>query len=464
MSYNLKKQIVGWILAIGTGVAIGLWLPIDPAARQCFGIVLAGIVCMIFHLLPNYIVGLWIIIFPVILGLTPSEIALKATTQWSWWIFLTGFIIGIAFDKTGLGERFGLYFCVTLVKGWFSVIGAIFLMNVFFNVLAPFSGAAAIAIGISIFLPIADDMGFKPGSKGFNGIALACVTSNLLAGELVLTGWTLNPLAVNLFAPAMEINFFSWIRYFTLPAALFLLISYIAIVLLFKPEAVILYDPKIAMERLKSTPRISWNEKRTLILTFLILLSFITQPLHRLEAGWLAVGISLMFFIPTLGVLDEKDFTTRLPWSFVIFLLGIFSIGYQLSYHNVHKLLAEVTMPVGIETWSPVVAAVFISGVMTLMHFLVGSMVPLLASFIPTLTSYAMDHNMSLIMIFGAVLFSAKRWVFPFQEAFVLMTRGLTGGLLENRAVIQLGIVLTLLVTAIVIPASTFYWHLIAAP
>jgi len=458
------KHAGGWTLAMATGIGVWCFLPLEPAARHCFAIILVGIVCFIFDLLPNYIVGIWITILPVILGITPADVALKATTQWAWWIILIGFMIGIAFNKTGLGNRFGLYFGATIVKGWFTVILSIFLMNIFFNILAPFSGAAAIAIGISIFMPIAHDMGFKPGDNGFNGIALACVTSNLLAGELVLTGWPINPLAVTLFSPYFQLDFMGWIKYITVPASVLVIVGYLAVALVFKPRQPVFYDSKSAKKQLQALPRISIAEVKTLFITLLILLAFITQPLHGLEAGWLALGFAFLFFVPIIGVLDSKEFSTQLPWHFFMFLLGLFSIGYQLNYHNIHIWLAQSTMANGIETWHPILANVYISGLMTLMHFVVGSMVPLLASFIPTLASYASDYDMPLIMTFGAVLFSSKRWIFPFQEAFVLMTQGLTGGKLETRAIIKLGAVLTILIILVVIPISTLYWKLIGAP
>ncbi len=458
------KTMIGWILVGAAGWGVSAMLPLEPAARQCFAIVLAGIGCLIFGLLPSHVVGMWIVTLPVILNLTPPEISLKAATQWSWWIFLTGFFIGMAFNKTGLGKRLGLYFGAYLVKGWYSAILAIFLMNVFFNIAAPFSGAAAIAIGISIFIPMAGDMGYAPGSRGFNGMALACVTSNLIAGELVLTGWILNPFAVSLFAPVLELDFFSWIQYITLPAAFFLLAAYVAISFAFRPEKTLSSGSGKAREQLQALAQISSDEWRALVLTLMILFIFITQPLHGLEAGWLAVGASFLFFVPGCGVLDIQDLSRDLPWHFMIFLLGIFSIGYQLTHHDIHLWLAGITLPRGVETWPPVPANVFIALIMTLMHFLVGSMVPLLASFVPTLTAYADAHGMSVVMIFGTVLFAAKRWVFPFQEAFVLMTRGLTGGLLGDRAVIFMGIILSLLVIFVVIPVSTMYWHLIGAP
>lgn len=457
-------MIFGWTLAVLTGISAAFYLPLEPAAGYCFAIILVGIVCFVFDLLPNYVVGMWITIVPVIFGITPAPVALKATTQSAWWIILIGFIIGAAFNQTGLGKRFGLYFGATLVKGWFTVILSIFLMNICFNILAPFSGAAAIAIGISIFMPIARDMGFKPGDNGFNGIALACVTSNLLAGELVLTGWPLNPLAVSLFSPYFQLDFVGWIKYITVPAAVLVFVGYFAVALTFKPRNPVNYDSTSAKQKLRDLPGMSSGEIKTLLITLLILLAFITQPLHGLQAGWLALAIAFLFFVPGVGVLDSKAFSTQLPWHFFIFLLGVFSIGYQLNYHHIQIWLAQATLASGIETWPSIAANGYISCLMVLMHLLVGSMVPLLASFIPTLSAYASENGMPLTMTFGAVLFASKRWIFPFQEAFVLMTQGLTHGKLETRAVIKLGIVMTFLIILIVIPIATLYWELTGAP
>jgi di/tricarboxylate transporter len=459
------KKELGLLLGVVVAILVAIFLPMpDSHARYTFAIIIWGVICLIFGSLPDYVISLMIIFIPIVLRISPPEVALKATVQFVWWMFIVGFIIGVAFNKSGLAKRISLYCAATMIKGWYSALLAIFMMNVVLNVIAPFTTIAGIAITVSIATALARGFGYEPGTKVFNGLAIAAVASNLAAGELIYTGWLLNPLLVNLLARYFPLDFYSWFKYITPPAALWLVISYAVVAILFKPDNVIAVDRAALKARFKEVGKWTSGEMKTLTLTLLILVFFIAQPfLHGLQPGWIAVLISVLFFAPYIGPLEPREFGA-LNWTFVFFILGMFSIGDQLVYHQVNVQLAAWVMPGNIQAWNLILASMCCAVILVLMHFAVATMIPLIACFVPAFCQFSVAHHMAIIPLFGVVLFSAKRWVLPFQEAMVVMAQGMTRDELSSSALIRVGIVMSIFLVVVQIPLSTLYWLAIKAP
>ncbi|MFZ7127668.1 MAG: SLC13 family permease [Desulfobacterales bacterium] len=460
---DLSRKHTGLVLGLAVALAAGFLLPLPHPARVGFAAILFWITCIIFGVFPNHLTGLGLILSPILLGSAPAEVALKSATSPLWWMLLMGFVIGAGFIKTGLGRRIAYFFASTFVSGWYSVILTIFVVNAVLNIIAPFSTVAQIAITYEIYTQMAHEFGFAPRSRGYNGILLAMVASSILAGELVLTGWSLNPLAVGLFRPIVDLDFISWLKYITPIALLFLIMAYASIVFLYKPRPKPVLMRSVVREKYLKLGPLSLQEKKVLLISISTLIVFPTQPLHGLDGGWLSLGVSLLLFFPGIGVLNEKDFAA-LNWPFMWFFLGVFSIGDQLVYHEVHTWLAEIAMPDNIHRWPGTQANVYTALILVALHLPVGTMAPLMACFLPAMGQYAAANGMPLVATFGVILFAAKRWVFPFQEAMVLMTMGMSNGRITAESTVKLGVVLTILYVTVLIPLSTGYWRLIGAP
>lgn len=454
------KLAVGWIVSIVVPIAIVLFLHLDVKPALCFGIILFGICCLIFDLLPNFVVGLGITFIPILINVTPANVALAPLTTWTWWSIIFGMIIGVAMKKTGLGRRIGISIAARLVKGWASFILVIFIVELLFNVIAPFANVATIAIGLSVFMPMAEELGFKPRSKGYTGIALAVVVSNTVTGALLLTGHAMNALAVALFAPYYQITFATWLQYITPIALIASVIAYLCIMIICRPKKESAsWDVAEFKSHATELPKFSSNEARVLTITLIIMLGFLVQSLFKLpfDAGWLSMSLVIFLFIPKIGMLTGEDIKS-IEWPFVLFMIGVFSIGGQLGFHGVSTALAAFAMPAGIENWNVVASDMYIFGVVVLLHFLCGTIAPLLSTLVPAFGAFGVANGMGLVALFSTILFCRTRFVFPFQDAMTLMAKGMTRNGMDDKEIIKVGVATTLLIFLIVIPIGSLYW------
>ena len=459
-----KKRSAGrvalyWLLSIVIPVAIVMFLGLDLKPALCFGIILLGICCLIFDLLPNYVIGLGIAFVPVLIGVTPADVALSPMLDWTWWSVIFGMIVGVAIGKTGLGRRIGVALASRMVKGWASLILVIFIFETIMNVIAPFANVASIAIGLSIFMPIARKLGYEERSKGYTGVGMAVVVSNTVTGTLLMTGHAMNALAVAMMAPYYDINFTNWLQYITPPALIASVIAYFSIVLICRPGKGEKYDVAKMREDAAALPKFSSNEGKVIGLMVVIILGFLAQAVLNLPytPGWLGMSLILLLFIPGLGMLNGEDLK-GINWPFVMFMIGVFSIGGQLGYHGVSTALADFAMPAGIENWPVVGSSMFIYAVIVILHFLCGTIAPLLSTLIPAFGAYGAAHGMAMVALFSTILFCRTRFVLPFQDAMTLMAKGITKNTLSDKEIIKIGIVTTVAIFIIVIPLGALYW------
>lgn len=416
---------------------------------------------MVFDLLPNYVIGLGIAFIPVLIGITPADVALSPLYNWTWWSVIFGMIVGAAISKTGLGRRIGIAMASRFVKGWASLILVIFVFDTIMNVIAPFANAASIAIGPSIFMPIAADLGYAPKSRAYTGIAMAVCAGNTVTGALLMTGHGMNALAVAMMMPYYEINFMNWLQYVTPPALIATIIIYFTIVLVCRPGKGTKYDMSKFHAEAAELPKFSADEGKVLGLMVIVIIGFLAQAFLNLPytPGWLGMVLILLLFVPGLGMLNGEDLK-NINWPFVMFMIGIFSIGSQLGFHGVSTALAEFAMPASIGSWPVSAACLFVYAVVVILHFMCGTIAPLLSTLVPALGAFGAAHEMNLVALFCAILFCRLRFVFPFQDAMTLMTKGITKNGLDDREVIKIGIVSTLTIGIIVIPIGSLWWSL----
>ncbi len=479
---------VKWAVAVIVPLVIVSVLGLSLVQALCFGIILFGIVCLVFSLLPDFVIGLGIVFIPTVLGIVPAEVTLAPLSTWTWWAIIFGFIVGAAISKSGLGLRISHALARRFVRGWTSFIAVIFLVETILVIIAPFANVATIVIGLSVFLPMAEELGYAPRSRAYTGAALTVVISNTVSGALLLTGHVMNALAVNLFASFMVITFQSWLVTITPIAAIATVLAFLTIIFACRPKTASAAAGQPAGtssqagarpatgssaapaapvapaaplgEAASQTPR-PWsaNETRVLALTILIIAGFLLQPALKLpfDAGWLAMALSILLFVPKIGMLTGENIK-GINWTFVLFMIGIFSIGGQLSFLGINTIIATFAMPAGIETWGVLPSDLYISSIVVLLHFLCGTIAPLLSTLIPALGAFAQAHGMLLLPLFCTILFCRTRYVFPYQDAMVLLSKGITRNGMLDPQITKVGVIFTLVVLLIVTPIGSLYW------
>ncbi|HHX93081.1 MAG TPA: SLC13 family permease [Clostridiales bacterium] len=248
----------------------------------------------------------------------------------------------------------------------------------------------------------------------------------------------------------LELSFASWTRYMTVPTMIASALTALLFIAVFRRE---LQGP-IEGPGAKATFSVGPEGKRALAVTAVVVLLWLTEPVHGIGAASVAaIGVAGMFAV---RVLKLKDFKVVSP-GLMLFLTAQFAIGRVLVASGIvgHIRIALTHMLPAPEH------ALFLPAlVLALMalHMVMGSVITALSFSIPMLI--AMTEGLYSPELIALLVLVSVAWHFLLPFHHVTLVIGFGSGFYENRHVLRFGAVLTLLVFASVFLLYIPWWKL----
>jgi di/tricarboxylate transporter len=190
---------------------------------------------------------------------------------------------------------------------------------------------------------------------------------------------------------------------------------------------------------------------------------WVTDFLHHIPAPMVGLGIGLLSIVPVLGVLDGKDVKS-------INFLPIFFVAAAVSLSNVlvqTKALDAVT-GVLFEWMKPHVTGTGPFSMMVLYwsafayHIFIGNEIAMLSTSIPILMNYAREQHMNPLALGMIWTFGAGPKIFIYESAVLVV--GYSYGYFNNRDMLKVGAVLSVVTAIILLLLVPLYWPLIGIP
>ena len=248
----------------------------------------------------------------------------------------------------------------------------------------------------------------------------------------------------------LELSFASWTRYMTVPTMIASALTALLFIAVFRRE---LQGP-IEGPGAKAAFSVGPEGKRALAVTAVVVLLWLTEPVHGIGAASVAaIGVAGMFAV---RVLKLKDFKVVSP-GLMLFLTAQFAIGRVLVASGIagHIRIALTHMLPAPEH------ALFLPAlVLALMalHMVMGSVITALSFSIPMLI--AMTEGLYAPELIALLVLVSVAWHFLLPFHHVTLVIGFGSGFYENRHVLRFGAVLTLLVFASVFLLYIPWWKL----
>ncbi len=248
----------------------------------------------------------------------------------------------------------------------------------------------------------------------------------------------------------LELSFASWTRYMTVPTMIASALTALLFIAVFRRE---LQGP-IEGPGAKAAFSVGPEGKRALAVTAVVVLLWLTEPVHGIGAASVAaIGVAGMFAV---RVLKLKDFKVVSP-GLMLFLTAQFAIGRVLVASGIagHIRIALTHMLPAPEH------ALFLPAlVLALMalHMVMGSVITALSFSIPMLI--AMTEGLYSPELIALLVLVSVAWHFLLPFHHVTLVIGFGSGFYENRHVLRFGAVLTLLVFASVFLLYIPWWKL----
>ena len=203
----------------------------------------------------------------------------------------------------------------------------------------------------------------------------------------------------------------------------------------------------------------SRDEVRAALLMSLAIGLWVTDFLHHIPAPMIGLGVGLLAVMPRVGVLDTEDLRK-------INYLPIFFMAAAVSLSNVladSKALDVVTAI--LFSWiQPFIGTSWMSALVLywaafLYHIVIGNEIAMLATSIPPLMTYAKQHAVDPLALGMIWTFGAGPKIFMYESAVLVV--GYSYGYFDNKDLLKIGALLSIVTALILLLLVPFYWPLI---
>lgn len=289
---------------------------------------------------PEYLPALLFFLVAVLARLAPPATVFSGFASTAFWLVFAGVVIGMAVNRTGLGQRLA-----QRLTGWFgSRYGAVIVGLVAVGTLLAFVMPAALGrvmLLMPIAMAIADRFGFAPGRNGRTGIALAVGIGCFVPAFGILTANVANLVL----AGAAEQQYGLRLTYGTYLLLHFPVLglgkaaAIAALILWFFPDRSTTPPPA------PTRPAMKRDERRLAIVLALALAFWATDFAHQVSPAWVGLAAAVLCLFPPLGIMPQKAFAD-MNWGPVLYIAGILGFAALVAAPGLGDALAAGMMAV----------------------------------------------------------------------------------------------------------------------
>lgn len=454
-----RKRCLG--LLAGVALAILIWnlpLKLSPDGQKCLALSLMAVVWWALKALDPGIAAVGLLVsFVVLLNpdtVKPSDIFGIWTTP-TIYLVIGGFLISDAIQRSGLGERIACYFIKLFVRSYRSVLISCYLLGILLSIMIPHPWPRSfLLMSVMAFVIRTSGLQKKYGAQ----IGLAIFAGSIPTSMILITGDSTLNAAVAGFADT-TMSWGQWALYMGLPGILASALTCTAQLLLFKGPDKFVLDRAVIEEKISGLGKITTKEISTILIMLLAIGMWMTDSLHGIHSGWIAIGAVVLLATPMVGTITKESWNS-VSISTLLFLTAALSIGAVGKVTGMNTWIAECLMPGSIPA-NPYIFALIACGICMVMHILLGSTLAVLGIASPAIITFGsavgIPPLVSAMLAYTAV---CLHWLLPFHHMNLLVGLGEQGGGYGEKEVLKLGLCQTFIVVFICM-VEVFWWSVI---
>ena len=414
---------------------------ISPEAHDLLAIIAAAVVFWIAAPIPIYFTGILISVVPWALGIIPINIAFSGFASNTFWFLFAAMGMAGCIGESGVARRIALWLMSKVEPTFNRIFLVIAIIMFVLGYILPLA-AARVALMLAILTPIIPLFGAPIKSNIGKAITLAVVMLGLASAWQILTGGAPGLILWGVLSDiGYEVSWLQWAAIMFIPTVLMFTIMYIAIKKLFPAEVDQAPGGKerVAQELAKLGP-MTPVEKRALVILGLIVLLWLTEPLHQLGTDVVGICGVFLFLIPGIGTTSFETFVKKLvPWPLMIFIGAILSLAAMAASTGIDSFIDNVIVaPIYsiagnnvlfvISTW--------------MLNTVTGSLVllmPTLPLFVAPITSSAITAGVNPII--GALVYLSCAPLMFFYYSVPFFPLAMTYGAIETKDWIKAGFI-----------------------
>jgi anion transporter len=244
------------------------------------------------------------------------------------WIIISGFILSEGMRTSGLARRIALWAVMALGGDPDRIFLSVGLANLAVAPIFPSTTAKAFLL-LPICAGLIEAFAVEKGRNRYGaGVMIMSMAANNICSTGFLTATVPNPISASYIREAanIDLGWFEWFK-MSFPVTLILLASsWLVCRRFFRPE---IRESSEALKRIEDLRGrlgpLSRAEASVALLFSISLLLWVTEGLHGLNSGLISLALSLLLFLPWMGVMKVGGFVGGVPWgSIALFAASMF--------------------------------------------------------------------------------------------------------------------------------------------
>lgn len=327
MSKQMKKTIFGILGGIVLMLLIAYLPPeTEMMSRQgwqylgCFGFLLT---CLISGALPDWVATLATMVMLLVFKLgkvADVTVEFSGTTVW---LCIGVFIMSVGINNSGFMKRLALWVLTKFPGTYRGQVTAMMLAGIITTPMIP-SSYAKTSIMAPLIGQVCEAVGAEPNSKAARGLWFANFMGTYILGIAFMSGSAFVALMIG-FMQGLAFTWGSWLKCTIVWYLVLIVLTYLYCTIICKPKEKLAGDVTFLKEQYKALGAVSKKEKQGIIIVAIAIILWITQKLHGVDAGFVAIAADVAFF--AAGLLTAPEANAKGQWTLVVFIGGILSIA-----------------------------------------------------------------------------------------------------------------------------------------
>ena len=422
---QISTRVHRWTGAvIGSAAGLSIWhapplAGLDANSMHMLALLAWAVVFWALDILPDYVVGLGLIIGWILFAVVPPAIAVSGFTTSPFFLIIGVLGITASLQSSGLLFRLALYILRCFPLTYRGQAVGLSLSGTSITTFIPDSTSAT-AIAGPIILALSDSLGYGRRSRGSAGLAMAALLGFGQMGPFFLTGAAENLLAWGLLPEAarLQITWGSW-ALAALPLGLVTFtVAFTFTMWLFPPE----FQPTISRGLIETQIEALGPPSRAEIINggvvIAAMIGWITAPYHQIDVAWVAMsGLTLLL---ATNLLDRETFRAGINWDFLFYLGAVLSLTSVVQQLAIDKWLINQLAPL-LEPLAehPPTFMLMMALAIFVARFILPSF-PLVSLFTLTVVPIATQAGMQSLPLVLLMCMAVTVWFLPYQSTTYL--------------------------------------------
>jgi sodium-dependent dicarboxylate transporter 2/3/5 len=380
------------------------------------------------------------------------------------WIIISGFILAKAMEESGLGRRIALWIATSLGGKPERIVLSVAVANLAVAPLSPSTTAKAFLL-LPICTGLVEAFGVEKGRSKYGvAVMLMAMAANNICSTAFLTATVPNPISAQYIneETGLDLGWLEWLQMAFPLTVVLLAVSWLLCVRLYRPEV---RESPESLERMSSLRKrlgpLSRAEKTVAAFFTIALLLWITEGLHGLNAGLISLALSLVLFVPRVGVMKVGGFAGDVPWgSITLFAASLFLAKAVGRWGALDPVALGVFDLLNLSSVAPTMFISLVVLVSMLLHLAFTSTTVYATVMMPLAISLARLQGVSARLVALPVAFlTPVAVILPVNTIPNIVFH--SAGYFTHKQIVPYGLAISLISAAIILLLGLPYWGLL---